>query len=61
MRIFLYTKDVCLITGKGEKYARNLIKKVRAFSGKPYDLPITVFDLAQYLRIEPSLLYPFLR
>ena len=50
--LLLNTKDVQVITGKSEKTARMLIQKVRIHSGKPKDVPLTIYDLCAMLKCE---------
>ena len=60
-RIIIYTKDICLITGKGQKYARNLIQKIRLHQQRASDIPLTIYDVCDYLRIDPDKAKDWLR
>lgn len=51
-RMIVYTKDICQLTGKGEKYARSLMKKIYNHNNKSYDLPLTVIEVCDYLRVD---------
>ena len=53
-RIVLYTKDIQVLTGKGERAARNIQAKIRSLVQKPDDVPITIYDLALFLNCEAS-------
>ncbi|MBL0013467.1 MAG: hypothetical protein IPP30_06795 [Flavobacterium sp.] len=51
-RMIVYTKDICQLTGKGEKYARSLMKKIYDFSNKSTDVPLTLIEVCNYLKID---------
>lgn len=51
-RIVIYTKDICQLTGKSDKYARGLMKKIYAYYNKSQDIPLTVVEVCNYLRID---------
>jgi len=51
-QLFVYTKDLCQLTGKGEKYARALMKKIYEHSGKSPDKPLTLIEVCDYLEID---------
>jgi hypothetical protein len=60
-RIILYTKDVQNFTGKSDKHARCLIKKIRAKYGKSTELPITIYEFCAYLKIDAEMVLRNLR
>lgn len=51
-RIIVNTKDVCQLTGKGVKYSRSLMKKIYLHYNKNTDLPLTFFEVCDYLKID---------
>ena len=53
-RICIYPKDVMLITGKSERYARSLLKKIKSHLNKKEHQHISINELCDYLglRIE---------
>ena len=51
-RMIVYTKDICQLTGKGEKYARSLMKKIYDFSNKSTDVPLTLIEVCNYLKVD---------
>lgn len=51
-RIIINTKDVCQLTGKGAKYSRALMKKIYQHYNKNTDLPLTFFEVCDYLKID---------
>ena len=47
-RICIYPKDIQLVTGRSERYGRNLIKKIKeTFSKKAHHL-VTIDEFCQY-------------
>jgi len=50
--MIVYTKDICQLTGKGEKYARSLMKKIYEHSNKSTDVPLTLIEVCNYLKID---------
>ncbi|MDN3676278.1 hypothetical protein QWY90_03020 [Flavobacterium paronense] len=60
-RICIYAKDIQQITGKSERQAREIIKKIRANSAKPKHQPITVDDFCDYFGFDPPAIIPLLK
>ena len=60
-RICIYAKDIQQITGKSERQAREIIKKIRATRAKPKHQPITVEELCEYLGFDPPSIIPLLK
>ncbi|WP_339832723.1 hypothetical protein [uncultured Altibacter sp.] len=56
-RICIYHNDVTLLTGKGERSARRILQSIRESSGKQDHQAITVCELAQYLGLDPQVVY----
>jgi hypothetical protein len=50
--MIVYTKDICQLSGKGEKYARSLMKKIYEHCNKSTDVPLTLIEVCNYLRID---------
>ncbi len=53
-RLCIYPKDIQRITGKSERYSRNLMHRIRTSLGKQAHHPITWLELAAYLNLPPD-------
>jgi len=51
-RIVLHTKDVMIVTGKSERYARYLIKKMKEHYLKESHHYITIKEFSDYLGLD---------
>lgn len=51
-RLFIYPKDVCLITGKGERHAQKLLKTVHAALQKKEYQQVTMLEFADYMGLD---------
>ncbi|SCY36932.1 hypothetical protein [Flavobacterium caeni] len=60
-RIILYNKDLQLLTGKSEKACYRLMHKIRDKMGKPADIPITIHEFCEYMRIRPELVRVYIK
>lgn len=47
-RICIYPKDIQVVTGRSERYGRNLIKKIKDTLGKASHHYITIDEFAQF-------------
>lgn len=54
IRLCIYPKDVQRITGKSERYSRNLLHTIRTSLGKQAHHPVTWLELAAYLNLPPD-------
>lgn len=59
-RIVIYAKDVENITGRKERTARKLLKKIRDHFGKEQGEFITVFEFCQFTGLKIEQVQPFL-
>ncbi|WP_304343217.1 hypothetical protein [Chryseobacterium koreense] len=50
-RICIYPKDIQLITGKSERYSRDLILKIKSSLNKPEHQFLTVLEFCTYMGI----------
>lgn len=60
-RLFFYTADLKLITGKSERTCQRVLQLIRDCNGLRKHQPITVFHVSDYLGISLDKLLPFLR
>jgi hypothetical protein len=51
-RLVLHTKDVMIITGKSERYSRELIRKMKEHFLKEKHQYITINEFASYLGLD---------
>ncbi|MEO1254738.1 MAG: hypothetical protein AAFY41_07630 [Bacteroidota bacterium] len=59
-RIIIYPKDVQRITGRSERYGRNLLKRIKNELGKEEHQLISVFDFADFTGLEIEHVQAFL-
>lgn len=60
-RIVVYPKDLCQFTGKSEKYARALMKKIYEHFSKSNNLPLTIFEVCDYLKVDVQQMKTWMR
>jgi len=60
-RVCIYPKDIQLITGKSERWGRDIIKKIKARFNKEDHQLVTIDELCIYLGIEPETVKKLLR
>jgi hypothetical protein len=60
-RICIYPKDIQLVTGKSERYGRDLIKKIKEhFQKQPHQV-VTIEEFCQYLGLCPNAVNQIIR
>jgi hypothetical protein len=60
-RVCIYPKDIQLITGKSERWGRDIIKKIKTRFNKEEHQLVTIDELCIYLGIEPETVRKLLR
>ena len=60
-RVCIYPKDIQLITGKSERWGRDIIKKIKTRFNKEDHQLVTIDELCIYLGIEPETVKKLLR
>ncbi len=56
-RVCVYSQDIVAFTGKGERYARKIIQKIREHLGKEKHQSISYKEVADYLGLEPDMVF----
>ena len=51
-RICIYPKDIQIVTGRSERYGRDLIKKIKSKLGKEDHQMVSVHEFCQYLGLQ---------
>lgn len=51
-RLCIYLKDIQVVTGRSERYGRNLIKKIKEHLKKPQHHFISVDEFCQYTGLQ---------
>ncbi len=51
-RIIIYPKDIMLITGKSERYSRDLLKKIKSYLNKKEHQQLSIQELSDYLGLK---------
>lgn len=60
-RLCLYPKDVMVITGRSDRYGRNLLKKIKThFKKQPHQV-VTVEEFSTYMGLQQDLVAKQLR
>ena len=59
-RIVIYPKDVALITGRNERFGRQMLKKVRTHFGKESHHPVTIKEYCEFNKIRADEVSPML-
>lgn len=54
MRLFVFPKDVSIITGFSEGYSRKIIRKIKLENGKEKSDKVTYEELAEELKLSPQ-------
>ena len=60
-RLIIYPKDIMIITGRSDRYGRNLIKKIKDHLKKEPHQSITIQDFCKYMGIEQEIVARQLR
>ena len=51
-RLCIYPKDIMIITGRSDKYGRNLIKKIKLHFQKQEHQVVSVDEFCQYMGLQ---------
>ena len=51
-RVVIYTKDVMIITGKSERYSRDLLKQIKIHLGKLEYQFVSIHEFCQYTGLD---------
>jgi predicted nuclease with TOPRIM domain len=51
-RLCIYPKDIMIITGRSDKYGRNLIKKIKEHLNKQQHQVVSVEEFCQYMGLQ---------
>lgn len=51
-RVIIYPKDIMLITGKSERYSRDLLKKIKSHLNKKDHQFVSVQEFCDYLGLK---------
>lgn len=51
-RLCIYPKDIMIITGRSDKYGRNLIKKIKQHLNKQEHQVVSVEEFCQYMGLQ---------
>ena len=54
IRLWIYPKDIMIITGRSDRYGRNLIKKIKEYFQKEQHQVVTVEEFCQYMGLQPD-------
>ncbi len=60
-RLCIYPKDIMIITGRSDKYGRNLIKKIKAHFNKQQHQVVSIEEFCQYMGLQLELVVKQLR
>ena len=60
-RLCIYPKDIQVITGRSDRYGRNLIKKIKDHFSKQQHQVVTVDEFCQYLGLQQEVVVKQLR
>jgi len=60
-RICVYPKDIMLLTGRSERYARDLLRKIKKQLNKREHQLLTISEAAKYFGIEKKELNKVIR
>jgi len=56
-RIIVYADDVAVLTGKGIRYCRELLKEIKESLGKDPKHHVTCCELGEYLNLDPQVIF----
>ena len=60
-RLCIYPKDIQIITGRSDRYGRNLIKKMKEHFNKQQHQVVTIEEFCQYLGLQQDVVFRQLR
>lgn len=53
-RVVIYPKDIMIVTGRSERYSRNLLNKIKVTFNKAKHQPLTIDEFCQYMGFDSS-------
>lgn len=53
-RVVIYPKDIMIVTGRSERYSRNLLNKIKTNINKAKHQPLTIEEFCQYMGFDSS-------
>lgn len=59
-RLCIYPKDIMCITGKSERYSRQLFKKIKTHFGKEAHQVVTFKEFSEYTGIEEDIVNQYI-
>ena len=60
VRLCIYPKDIQRITGKSDRYSRELLRRIRTSLGKQPHHPITVEEFSVYMGLSYEVVQQFI-
>jgi len=60
-RLCIYPKDIQLVTGRSERYGRNLIKKIKEHFSKQQHQVVSIEEFCQYMGLQQEVVAKQLR
>lgn len=60
-RLCIYPKDIQIITGRSDRYGRNLLKKIKEHFNKQQHQVVTIEEFCQYLGLQQDVVARELR
>ena len=60
-RLCIYPKDVMIITGRSDRYGRNLIKKIKDYFKKQPHQVVTIEEFCKYMGLQQEIVARQLR
>jgi hypothetical protein len=60
-RIVVYARDIQNITGRRERTARELLRRIREANGKKRGQPVTVTEFCQFMGLNENEVLQFLK
>lgn len=60
-RLCIYPKDIQIITGRSDRYGRNLIKKIKDYFKKEQHQVVSIEEFCQYMGLQQEIVARQLR
>ena len=60
-RLCIYPKDIQIITGRSDRYGRNLIKKIKDYFKKEQHQVVSIEEFCQYMGLQQEIVAKQLR
>lgn len=60
-RIYIYPKEIQQLTGRSERYSRDLVAKIKKLNDKDKHQPVTIEEFCVYMKLNQEVVWRVLK